>query len=61
MKIVMISIAPIRFISGRISWNPTQNLALQFSHGYIKSPEALEPDLNGTAQPRRSFITCRLK
>jgi len=31
--------------SGRISWNPTQNLALQFSHGYIKSPEALEPDL----------------
>jgi len=31
--------------TGRISWNPTQNLALQFSHGYIKSPEALEPDL----------------
>jgi hypothetical protein len=31
--------------SGRISWNPTQNLALQFSHAYIKSPEALEPDL----------------
>jgi hypothetical protein len=31
--------------SGRISWNPTQNLALQFSHGYIKSPEALEPNL----------------
>jgi hypothetical protein len=32
--------------SGRISWNPTQNLALQVSYGYIKSPEALEPDLN---------------
>src|SRR5437870_8025720 len=32
--------------SGRISWNPTQNLALQVSHGYIESPEALEPDLN---------------
>jgi hypothetical protein len=32
--------------SGRISWNPTANLALQFSHGYIKSPEALEPDVN---------------
>jgi hypothetical protein len=32
-------------VSGRISWNPTQNLALQVSHGYIKSPEALEPDL----------------
>jgi hypothetical protein len=31
--------------SGRISWNPTQNLSLQFSHGYIKSPEELEPDL----------------
>lgn len=29
--------------SGRISWNPVQNVALQFSHGYIKSPEALEP------------------
>jgi len=31
--------------SGRISWNPTQNLALQVSYGYLKSPEALEPDL----------------
>ena len=31
--------------SGRVSWNPTQNLALQVSHGYIKSPEALEPDV----------------
>ena len=31
--------------SGRISWNPTQNLAFQVSQGYIKSPEALEPDL----------------
>ena len=30
--------------SGRISWNPTRNLALQVSHGYIKSPEALDPD-----------------
>jgi heavy metal-binding protein len=29
---------------GRVSWNPTPDLALQFSHGYIKSPEALEPD-----------------
>jgi hypothetical protein len=32
--------------SGRISWNPTRNLALQVSYGYIHSPEALEPDLN---------------
>jgi hypothetical protein len=31
--------------SSRISWNPTPNLALQVSHGYIKSPEALEPDV----------------
>ncbi len=31
--------------SGRVSWNPTENLALQVSHGYIKSPEALEPDV----------------
>jgi hypothetical protein len=30
--------------SSRISWNPTRNLALQVSHGYIKSPEALHPE-----------------
>jgi hypothetical protein len=29
--------------SGRVSWNPAQNLALQVSHGYIKSPEAVAP------------------
>jgi hypothetical protein len=32
--------------SGRISWNPTKNLALQVSQGYIKSPEAPEPQVN---------------
>jgi hypothetical protein len=32
--------------SGRISWNPRPDLALQFSHGYIRSPEALEPEVN---------------
>jgi len=32
--------------SGRLSWNPTRNLAAQVSFGYIKSPEALEPELN---------------
>jgi hypothetical protein len=32
--------------SGRISWNPTQNLALQASYGYIKSPEAVDPKTN---------------
>jgi len=32
--------------SGRISWNPTRDLALQVSHAYIESPEALEPAVN---------------
>ncbi len=32
--------------SGRLSWNPTRNLALQVSHGYLHSPEAGDPDLN---------------
>ena len=32
--------------SGRISWNPTPNWALQTSYGYIKSPEQLEPNVN---------------
>ena len=32
--------------SGRVSWNPTANLALQVSHAYIRSPEALEPQVN---------------
>jgi hypothetical protein len=32
--------------SGRVSWNPTKNLALQVSYGYIKSPEAVDPKTN---------------
>jgi len=32
--------------SGRLSWNPTRNLALQVSYGYIKSPEELDPKTN---------------
>jgi hypothetical protein len=32
--------------SGRLSWNPTPNLALQVSQGYIKSPEELDPKTN---------------
>src|SRR5450432_60896 len=32
--------------SGRLSWNPTSNLALQVSHGYLKSPEAIEPEID---------------
>lgn len=30
--------------STRLSYNPTLNWAWQLSHGYLKSPEALEPD-----------------
>src|SRR6202022_1890686 len=41
--------------SGRISWNPTPDLALQVSHGYIKNPEALEPDVN-RHRPTASLI-----
>src|SRR5205809_156321 len=32
--------------SARISWNPTPDVALQFSHGYLKSPEATDPTVN---------------
>jgi hypothetical protein len=32
--------------SGRISWNPVPDIALQVSHAYIRSPEALEPTIN---------------
>jgi hypothetical protein len=36
--------------SGRLSFNPTANWALQVSHGFIKSPELLHPgeDVNRT-------------
>lgn len=32
--------------SGRLSMNPSANWALQVSHGYVKSPEALHPGEN---------------
>jgi hypothetical protein len=32
--------------SGRLSFNPTENWALQVSHGFIKSPEELHPAEN---------------
>src|ERR1700750_2571263 len=32
--------------SGRISWNPTPDLALHFSHGSLRNPEGLEPTAN---------------
>jgi hypothetical protein len=31
--------------SGRLSWNPGKNWAIQVSHGYLKNPEPSEPDL----------------
>ncbi|MFN0280119.1 MAG: hypothetical protein ACKVRN_16200 [Pyrinomonadaceae bacterium] len=31
--------------SGRFSVNPTKNLSLQISHGYLKNPEPLEPEI----------------
>lgn len=34
--------------SYRISMNPNRNFALQFSQGFIKGPEALEPDIDLT-------------
>ena len=36
--------------SGRLSYNPSENWALQASHGFIKSPESLHPseDVNRT-------------
>jgi hypothetical protein len=32
--------------SARLSWNPDPNWALQVSHGFLKSPEQLEPATN---------------
>lgn len=32
--------------SGRLSFNPSRNWALQVSHGYLKSPEELHPEEN---------------
>lgn len=32
--------------SARLSWNPTPNWSLQVSHGFIESPEQLEPNVN---------------
>lgn len=32
--------------SARVTWNPTRDVSMQVSHGYIHSPESLEPDVN---------------
>ena len=33
-------------LSARVSWNPNENISTQVSHGKLKSPEALEPDID---------------
>ncbi|MBL6938312.1 MAG: hypothetical protein ISS15_06910 [Alphaproteobacteria bacterium] len=38
--------ARLNSVSGRVSWNPDANWALQVSYGFIKSPEQLEPGVN---------------
>jgi len=42
--------------SGRISWNPTKNWALQISHGYLTRPERSEPDLKVLRRTTASAI-----
>jgi hypothetical protein len=32
-------------VSARVSFNPTKNLALQISHGYLQDPEPAEPEI----------------
>jgi hypothetical protein len=41
-----IETGPLDSASIRLSYNPTSNWAMQVSYGHIKSPEALEPDVN---------------
>lgn len=36
----------INSYSGRITHNPSRDLSLQVSYGFLKSPESLEPDVN---------------
>lgn len=42
--------------SGRISWNPNANWALQFSYGYLKNPEPAEPNLKILRRTTASVI-----
>jgi hypothetical protein len=47
-----------RFDSGsiRLSMNPSNNTCLQFSHGYIKEPEVLEPGGEHSPYNRISYL-----
>jgi hypothetical protein len=42
--------------SGRVSWNPNANWAAQFSYGYLKNPEASEPNLKILRRATASII-----
>ena len=42
--------------SGRLSWNPTKNLAFQISHGYLQNPERSEPDVHVLRKTTASAI-----
>lgn len=47
--------------SYRLSFNPTENWTLQFSQGFIKSPEALEPDEDVTRTTASVLYAKKLK
>jgi plastocyanin len=42
--------------SGRVSWNPNKNWAMQFSYGYLKNPERTEPNLKILRRATASII-----
>ena len=46
--------------SGRLSWNPTRNLAFQVSHGLVKSPEELRPDEDQRRTTASVLYNCEL-
>ncbi|MBI4650019.1 hypothetical protein HY745_01755 [Candidatus Desantisbacteria bacterium] len=56
--------AKFNSLSYRLSLNPTKNFAMQFSQGFLKSPEALEPDINvirTTASVIHSYVFSSVK
>ncbi len=42
--------------SGRFSFNPTKSWAFQISHGYLKNPEPLEPEIRSLRKTTASAI-----
>jgi hypothetical protein len=44
-----------------LSFNPTENWALQFSQGFIKAPEALEPGIDVTRTTASVLYTKKLQ